>query len=262
MKKGLLYKAFIYFLSVSFLILMNGFPGMIAEAREIGYLMGEMVSRGEVKFEVKENVWKKVEDSHFPVYQGVKFKTENGEAIVLLADSSQINVGPQSAFSFDQNGRFILSQGSIEFRISSASGVNFKALNLSILRSRPLQATKDPSAISPKDGVTIGSISIHSNGSITVKSIQGELSILNQDRVVLAGLSSNESVTIPSTTVKGPPKIMVAQVGETAAEAGAGEFLGISTWGWVGILAGVAAAGGIAAAASGGGGGKGAPTCP
>jgi hypothetical protein len=44
---------------------------------------------------------------------------------------------------------------------------------------------------------------------------------------------------------------MVAQVGETGVAAEAGEFLGISTWGWVGIIAGAAAiSGGIVWAVS------------
>lgn len=76
----------------------------------------------------------------------------------------------------------------------------------------------------------MGSISIHSNGSVTVKSIQGKLSILNQDRVILAALSSKESLTIPNTTVKGPSRVMVAQAGPPGGGGGAGGFLGLSSW--------------------------------
>lgn len=201
---------FIYFLCISFLLMMNGFP-IRAEAKEKSIPIGEMVSNGEVKFEARENVWKEVESSYFPIFQGSRIKIEKGVAIITLSNNSQIEVSPNSLFSFDQNDRFILSQGNIEFRIPPSSEISFRVGNLTILKSRTLQATKNLSASSPKDEETMGSISIHSNGSVTVKSVQGRISILNQDHVVLAALSSKDSVTIPSITVGGPSKVMVAQ---------------------------------------------------
>ena len=192
--------------------------------------VGEMVSRGEVKFEARENVWKKVEPSHFPVFQGVKIKTEKGSAAIALANTGQIEVGPNSLFFFDQMDRFILSQGNIQFLIRSGSEVNFKVGNLSISRSRTLQTTKDPRSAPEKSEETIGTISIHSNRSVTVKTIQGKLSVLDQDRIVLAALSSKDSVTILSITIGGKPRVMVAQAGEKAPTEGAEEFLGLSTW--------------------------------
>jgi hypothetical protein len=230
MKKRFGLKAFIYFICVSFLLMMNGFPVIGAEAKEKGIPIGEMVSKGEVKFEARENVWKEVESSHFPIFQGTRIKTEKGVAIITLSNNSQIEVGPNSLFYFDQNDRFILSQGNIEFRMPPSSEINFKAGDLSILKYRALQATKNPSVSFPKDEETMGSISIHSNGSVTVKSIQGKLSILNQDRVILAALSSKESLTIPNTTVKGPSRVMVAQAGPPGGGGGAGGFLGLSSW--------------------------------
>jgi hypothetical protein len=79
--------------------------------------------------------------------------------------------------------------------------------------------------------------------------------------VVLAALSSKDSVTIPSTAVGGKPPVMVAQVGETAAGAEAG---GVSVTTVVAVVAGAAAIGGIvvAVSAAGGGGGEEAPVCP
>jgi len=246
MKGGLISKGFIYFLCVSFLLMMNGFHAIGAEVKGKGIPIGEMISKGEVKFEARENVWKAVEPSYFPIFQGTKVKTEKGNAVITLSDGSQIEVSPNSHFSFDQSDRFVLSQGRIEFRIPSASETNFKAGSLSILKSRSLQATKDLSTVPAKNEETIGSIDIHSNGSVTVKSIQGKISILNQDRTVLAALSSKDSVTIPSTTAGTKSKVMVAQAGATPAAEGTAEFLGISTWGWVGVIAGAAAIGGIA----------------
>jgi hypothetical protein len=86
-----------------------------------------------------------------------------------------------------------------------------------VTRTRPLHASKGPIAAPPKNEETIGSIVIHSNGAATVKSIRGQLSIIDQNRVVLASISSKDTVIIPSTTVKGKPKSMVAQVGDVPA---------------------------------------------
>jgi hypothetical protein len=252
MKKRFGFKVFIYFLCGSFLLMMNGFPRSIAEAKEKVIPIGEMVSKGEVKFEARQNVWKGVESSHFPIFQGTKIKIEKGVAIVTLSTNSQIEVSPNSLFSFDQNDQFILSQGSIEFRIPSGSEINFKVGNLSILKSPILQATKDPSAVPPNGKEVIGSISIHANGSVTVKTIQGKLSILNQDHVVLAALSSKDSVTIPSITVGGKPPVMVAVVGDTGPSEET-EKKGATTV--IAVLAGAGAIAGIVVLASSGGGG-------
>jgi hypothetical protein len=242
MKKGMNFKTFVYFLSISFLLLTNGFPRIVAEAAERSIPIGEMVSKGEVNFEARENVWKKVEPFHFPIFQGVKIKTEKGMAAISLGNNSQIEVGQNSLFSFDQMDWVRLYQGQINFRISPSAELNFKIGNLLVTKSRSLQASKGPIVASPKNEEAIGSISIHSNGSATVKSIQGQFFITDIDHHVLASLSSNEYVTIPSITVKSPSRALVAQVGgpttglpeggkvtgATATMAGAG----ISDW-WI-----------------------------
>src|SRR4030042_6010588 len=209
----MVFKAFVYFLSISFLLLTNGFPRIVAEAGERGFPIGEMVSKGEVNFEARENVWKKAEPSH-PVFQGVRIKTEKGIAGIALGNNSHIEVGQNSLFSFDQNDRLPLHQGGINLRISTNAELNFKIGSLLVAKSRSLQASKNPVVGFPKKEETIGSLSIHSNGSATVRSVQGQFIILDQDRVVLASLSSQESVTIPSKIVKGAPKTMVAQAGD------------------------------------------------
>jgi hypothetical protein len=110
-------------------------------------------------------------------------------------------------------------------------------------------------------GETIGSISIHPNGQVTVESIQGSLTILNQDRKVLAALSSKESVTIPSIH---SDTIQVAQVDDEVTEEKAPKK-GWGTWTWVAIGAGVVAAAVGIGVGVGGGGGDGdheAPVCP
>ncbi|MFB0507329.1 MAG: hypothetical protein ACETWT_11405, partial [Thermodesulfobacteriota bacterium] len=111
MANRIAYKTFIYFLCFSFLVLTGGFPGMAAEATESGLPIGEMTSNGEVKFEARENVWKDVEPMHFPVFQGVRIKTERGLALIVLAKGVQIEVGQNSLFSFQQDDQFHLLQG-------------------------------------------------------------------------------------------------------------------------------------------------------
>ena len=180
---------------------------MMAEAKE-SLPIGEMVSRGEVQFEARENLWKKVESSHFPILQGMKMKTGDGSAIIALENNSQIEVGQKSLFSFDAMDRFNLSQGRIDFRIPSISEMDLKVRKLTIIKSRPLQAGKETVGGIPKSAEVIGAVLIHPNGSVTVKSFGGSLSVLGQDRAVLASLSSKESVTIPAVTASGT---MVAQ---------------------------------------------------
>jgi hypothetical protein len=133
-----------------------------------------------------------------------------------------------------------------------------------VIQSKLLQASKNPSAVSPKSEATIGSISVHSNGAVTVNSLQGSLSVLNQERLVLAALSSKDTVTLPSVTVKVPPKEMLAQAGKKTInlDPHSSNFLGIPDWGWVAIVCGVAiTASVVIIAATGDGGGDGA-SCP
>ncbi len=247
------YKVFIYFLSFSFLLLSGGFPRMTAEAKERGLPIGEMISRGEVKFEARETVWRKVQPYHFPIFQGVRIKTEKGQALIVLANDSQLEVGQNSLFSFHRDDQFHLFQGGISFRIPSGAEMSFRVGNLSIGKSPQLGAAKNTS-ISPRSEETVGSIAIHPNGSVTVMSNRGPLSIQNQDRIVLAAISPRESVTIPSVTTSGEQRPMVAQVGEyPTGEAVTEGLLGLSntTWMIIALAATAAVGGGIALSATG-----------
>jgi hypothetical protein len=261
MRRGLACKALVYFLCVSFLLLANGFHTMVAEAKEMGRPLGEMVSRGDVKFESKKAVWKPVELSQFPIFQGVRIKTEKGASLITLENNSQIDVKGNSLLSFDQNGQLRLTQGAIDFRIPPTAELSVKVGDFTVVRSTPLQASKTPSAVPQNSEATIGSVSVHSNGAITVKSLRGSLSVVNQERVVLAALSSKDTVTVPSVAAKSPSKVLMAQAGDTVApgaEAEQWEFLGLTTWWWVGIsVVVVAVVAGVAIAAGSGGGGGG-----
>jgi len=253
MKQRLAYETFIYFLCFAFLLLVSDFPRMVIEAKEVDFPIGEMVSRGDVKFEAKENVWKKVESSHFPVFKRGKIKIEKGAGIVTLANNCQIEVGQNSIIYFDQNDRLNLSRGRIHFRIPSENNMTFKVGNLSVTKSRPLQAAKNPTLVPQKNEEVTGSIFLHPDGAVTIKSLQGSLFILNQDRTVLDALSSKESVTIPSITTSGKSRVMVAQAGEieekeekigrkmaAAWDTGEWEYLGLSAEAWIALGYGVA----------------------
>jgi len=271
MKKGFAFKAWVYLLCLSFLLLASGFHAMVAEAKEMGRPLGEMVSRGEVKFESRNAVWKNVELSQFPIFPGVRIKTGKGASLITLEGNRQIEVGENSLLSFDRNDHMDLTQGAIHFRLPVTAELSVKVGELTVIPSKSLQASKTPLAISPKSEATIGSISVHSNGAVTIESLQGSLSVLNQERIVLAALSSKDTVTLPSVTVKGPPKVMVAQAGDKTSDPGteSWSFLGIGTWGWVAIVTGVIVVAAVVAVAAGGGGGGGGgggvvavPVCP
>ncbi len=251
MKKGILTKFFIYFLCFSFLLLTGGFPRMAAEAKEIGPPIGEMISSGQVKFEARENVWKNVEPIHFPIFQGVRIKTEKGRALIVLSNDSQIEAGQNSLFSLQHDDQFYLFEGAISFRIPSGADISFRVGQLAIGRPPMLQAAKSPSLISPRSEETVGLITLHPNGSITVKSIRGPLSIQNQDRVILAAIPSKGSVTIPPAAASGEQGVMVAQVGEAGTIGATEELLGLSTstWLWIGVAT-VAVAGVVIAVAA------------
>jgi hypothetical protein len=244
MKKRVL-EVFIYFLCISFLLLTTGFPRAAAAEKRIP--LGEMISKGDVRFEARDKVWKKVDPSHFPIFQGLKIKTEEGTSILALADNCQIEVGQNSLLIFDRNDRLHLSQGRIDFRIPAAAAMEFKIGSVLVLPSRSLQASKSPVVPLPKIEESIGSITIHANGAVTVKSLKGSLSILSQDRIALAALAPRDSMTLPSVTVKNPSRVMVAQAGETAREVESAERKqGIPDWVWIGAsFAAIGAAAGI-----------------
>jgi len=231
---------FVYFLSVSFLLLMNEFPRMMAEANQ-NIPVGQMISRGGVKFEVNENSWEKVE-TPFPVFEGMKIRTEKGEAVLALAEKTRIEIGSDSLFYFDQRDQFNLLQGKVSFRIQPDVQLRFKVGNLWINKSYPLQSAKGSSVALTKDKEFEGSILMHSKGSVTVKSIQGLLYVTNQDHVVMASLSAGESITLPSVVASSKSPTMMANANpegtEGAAPAEEG-FLGLSTSTWMGIAAAV-----------------------
>ncbi len=217
----------------------NGFHWMIVEANQ-NLPVGQMISRGGVKFEVKENSWEKVE-TPFPIFEGMKIRTEKGQAVLALADRTRIEVDSDSLFCFDQRDRFHLLEGKINFRIQPDVQLRLKVGNLWISKSYPLQTAKGPSVALTKDKEFAGSILAHSKGSVTVKSTQGPLRVTTQDGTVLASLSAGESITLPSVVVSPKSPTMMANAEPKWTEGPVEEegFLGLSTWTWLGIASAV-----------------------
>jgi hypothetical protein len=214
---------------------------MVAKAKETNPVIGEMISRGEVKFESRQNVWKIVEPSHFPIFEGIKIKIGKGASIITLENNSQVEVGQNSLLSFDRSDQIGLIEGTVDFRFPPTAELSFKVEGLTVIKHRSLQASKNPVPVSPNGEDTIGSISVHPNGAITVKSIRGSLAVLNQGRVILAALSPENTVTLPSATVKVPPRKMLAQAGKKTInlDPKSSNFLGIPDWGWAAIVTAV-----------------------
>jgi hypothetical protein len=233
MKRNFALKVFVYFLCLSFLLMVNGFHGMVAQANQNAIPVGQMISRGEVKFEIKENAWEKVE-TPFPVFEGMKIKTDKGEAVLAIAEKTRIEVGPDSLFYFDQGDRFHLLQGKINFRMEPELRLRFKVGNLYILKSYPLQSSRAPN-VAPVNEEAIGSIYLHPKGSITIESTQGTLYITNQDQVILASISKGDSITLPSAITSSKSPIILADAGNPESMEYSGILSGLSLWDWVAI---------------------------
>ena len=231
MERKFMSKVIVYFLCVSFLLTVNGFHGMVAAANQDAIPIGQMISRGGVKFEIKENSWEKVE-TPFPIFEGMKIKTEKGEAVIALAEKTRIEIGSDSLFYFDQGDRLNLLQGKINFRMEPELHLRFTVGNLSIVKSYPLQTSRAPYAAPVKEEA-IGSIYLHPKGSVTVRSIQGTLCITNQDKVVLASISKGESITLPSAITSSKSPMMLSQAGGPTPTEGSEEYLDPSPWEWV-----------------------------
>ncbi len=188
-----------------------------------------MISRGEVQFEAREDVWQKVESAHFPLFRGMRFRTGEGVAFVALAKKAQIEVGHNSLFYLQDDGQFHLSRGQVSFRIPPGAEFILRVGEFVITKPYPIHASQSPLLVSPGSEETVGSITIDSDGSLTVRGVRGPLSIQNLDRVVLASISPGESVTMPSAIGSGEQGVMVAQAGGPFGGAGGGP-MGFQSW--------------------------------
>jgi hypothetical protein len=238
---------FIFFLTVS------GFPAMITQAKDANFPIGEMISKGEVKFETRGKVWKNIESSHFPVFEKGRIKTDQGRGMVTLRNNCHLEIAQNSVISFEQVDRAHLVQGRVNFRIPSNTEVTIKVGSLAVIKPRIQQASKGTVMIPARNEDTVGSITLHSNGSVTIRNLQGSLSVLDHDRVVVAVLSSKESITIPATMASGKSYKMMAQAGEVRQSKRETRddidqewtYLGLNAIEWIGVGYAAALVGGL-----------------
>jgi hypothetical protein len=240
-------------LCFSFFLMVSGFPEAVSQARNAKFPIGEMISRGGVRFEARENVWKSIDSSHFPVFEKGKIRTDQGTGMVTLGNSCHLEIAQNSLISFEQVDRVHLAQGRVNFRIPSSKEMTIKVRSLVVTKPRVQQASKGTAIIPAKNEDTVGSITVHSNGSVTVKNLQGSLSILDQDRAVVAALSSKESITIPAAMASGKSNKMVAQAGEIRESKRETQnvideewrYLGLNTIEWIAVGYAAALVGGL-----------------
>lgn len=198
----------------AFIVTSSGLPPAISQPKDPRFPIGEIISKGGVKFEVRDKVWKNIDSSHFPVFEKGRIKTEQGAGMVTLRNDCHLEIPQNSLISLEQVDRAHLLQGRVNFRIPSAKEMSIKVGSLTVMKPRIQQASKGTAVVPAKNEDAVGSISLHSNGSVTVRNLQGSVSILDQDREVVAALASKQSITIPATIASGKTNKMVAQAGE------------------------------------------------
>jgi hypothetical protein len=154
-----------------------------------------MIAKGNVSVEVKADRWRPVETSHFPVFRGVKIRTEKGTAIIALADNCQMEMDPHSVLSFIQRDQISLLQGSVHFRIPPTVHTKFSVGTLSIMKSPQIQAYANPAPIFPRMEESIGSLSFRANGSVFIK--RPDSSVLIRIAMFWAH-SSKDAILLPS----------------------------------------------------------------
>jgi len=171
--------------------------------REMDLPVGTVISQGNVKMEVKDKVWRTLESPYAPILKGKKIKIENETVRISLSNNSLIEVNPKSLLSFEHEGQLNLFEGGIHFKIPAAAQMNFKIGALSVMKPHPLTAQKGLAAVPIREEETGGSLLLHQDGSLTVRSVQGSLSILDRENRVLATTSSNRPITIPPEILSG-----------------------------------------------------------
>jgi hypothetical protein len=209
----LIHKVFLCFLCTVFFLTASGVPGLGAATKEKNLPIGEMLWRGDVTIEVRENRWIRVEGMPFPVFKGLKIKTGNGTAAISLSNRCQIELGPNSLISFSGLDQVALAKGEINFRIPTTGRMQLSVGALAVMRSPSLQASRSSAPVHQKMEESVGTAMLSPGGSLTVKTERGKLFVLDQDRNVVASISSRESVRIPPAQVLGKERVMLAQAG-------------------------------------------------
>ena len=179
--------------------------------REMDFPIGTVISQGNVKMEVKDKVWRTLESPYSPILKGKKIKIGNGTARISLSNNSLIEVSPNSLLSFEHEGQLNLLEGGIHFKIPATAQMNFKIGALSVTKPHPLTAQKGLTTALIREEEIEGSLFLHPDGSLRVRSVQGSLSILDHENRVLTTTSSNEPITITPKILSGKEPWRVEQ---------------------------------------------------
>ncbi|MBP1695313.1 MAG: hypothetical protein H6Q41_501 [Deltaproteobacteria bacterium] len=171
--------------------------------REMDFPIGTVISQGNVKMEVKDKVWRTLESPYSPMLKGKKIRTGNGTARISLSNNSLIEVSPNSLLSFEHEGQLNLLEGGVHFKIPATAQMNFKIGALSVRKPQRLTTQKGPTTALIREEETEGSLFLHPDGSLRVRSVQGSLSILDHENRVLTTTSSNGPITITPKILSG-----------------------------------------------------------
>jgi hypothetical protein len=209
----LIREVFLCFLCMAFFLMGSGVREVRSAVKEKNLPIGEMVWRGDVTVEVRENRWIRPGGMPFPIFKGVKIKTGNGTVAVSLSNNSQIELTPNSLVSFPRPDQVALLKGEVNFRMPTTGRAQLSVGSLAVMRSPSLQASKSSAPVHQKMEESIGTAALSPGGSLTVKAERGKLFVLDQDRNVVASISSRESVRIPPTQVSGKERVVLAQAG-------------------------------------------------
>lgn len=258
-KPGIWFVCFLYF------FIWGGVQPTISWAKDRNPPIGEIIVRGEVQYEVRENNWRNIEFSYFPLFPGIKIKTKKGLANIFLRDHSNVELNKETLILVKDIDNLHLLQGRIDFRIPAQGNLKLHLGNLVVQKTSFRQAAQRNY---PTGREVLGTLTLHAHGAVTINNIKGNISVLDKNQRVLAALSEKDSLTIPSSLAHKPPQeeitpVKIAQVGEEEIAAEPEKYAGISvkTWGIIGLAA-LGATGALIAAGGGGGGGGGAPACP
>jgi len=228
---------FLIIVCFTFFLTISGFPGTGTQAKDAKFPIGEIISKGGVRFEARENVWKSIDSSYFPVFESGKIETEQGTGVVTLGNGCHLEIAQNSAVSFEQVNQVHLTQGRVNFRIPSSKEMVIKVGSLRVTKPRVQQASEGTAIVPAKNEDAVGSVTLHGNGSVTIRNLQGSLSILDQDRVVIAALSSKDSITIPATMASGKSHKMMAQAGEVRERKRVTQSVIDQEWTYLGLNA-------------------------
>jgi hypothetical protein len=81
-------------LCFTFFLTISDFPGTSTQAKDAKFPIGEVISRGGVRFEARENVWKSIDSSHFPVFEKGKILAWRSNAGFPDSGSTYENILP------------------------------------------------------------------------------------------------------------------------------------------------------------------------